>query len=531
MPLRAPLLRHPLLAALAAALGGLLLDAASPGLSLWAAAPVGVALVLAALWGRRPGAGALLGALAGAAFWFPHISWLTLYLGLIPWLALGTVMTAWWALLGAAVAAVTRWLPALPAPRWLRAALTALAVAGLWVAKEQGQSVLPYGGFAWGRLAHTQANGPLIELVSWLGFAGFSGLLALLVALPLAVAALREPARGEAGGQRLRAAVPAVAAVAALGLLATVPAAPQTDAGSARVLAVQGNADAGIFADRAPGDIFSAHASATLGAAEDAAPDVILWPENAADVALRDDPYAASVLDSLSERFDAPIVTGTILRDPDGAGERLTNSAVLWEPGAGITARYDKRRPVPFAEYMPNRAFYRAIVPELIDLVQLEYAFGDRPSVLDIDGLRAGIAICFDIIFDDQAVAMSAGGAEIVFAPTNNADFGHTDESAQQLAIARLRAVEMGRTLVNVSTVGTSAVVAPTGELLAELTPFTADTMLVDAPLRTGVTPALRWGAPIAGALIAAGLLGLGAAGTLALLGRGRRGGAATLAE
>ena len=41
---------------------------------------------------------------------------------------------------------------------------------------------------------------------------------------------------------------------------------------------------------------------------------------------------------------------------------------------------------------------------------------------------------------------------------TNNATFGYTDESEQQLAISRLRAIEHGRSVVHVSTVGVSGV-------------------------------------------------------------------------
>ena len=165
--------------------------------------------------------------------------------------------------------------------------------------------------------------------------------------------------------------------------------------------------------------------------------------------------------------------------------------------------------------------------PDLVDLVQLEYSFGQLPAVLPIETsageIRAGIAICFDIIFDDHAVALMNGGgdaAEVILAQTNNADFGHTDQSAQQLQIAKLRAVETGRALVNISTVGTSAVVLPNGEEVDRLTPFTAGAMVAEVPLVTGQTPALRFGSVIAGAwlaLAAAGmLLGLAA-------GRGRR--------
>ena len=105
----------------------------------------------------------------------------------------------------------------------------------------------------------------------------------------------------------------------------------------------------------------------------------------------------------------------------------------------------------------------------------------------------------------------------MILAQTNNADFGHTDQSAQQLQIAKLRAVETGRALVNISTVGTSAVVLPNGEEVDRLTPFTAGAMVAEVPLVTGQTPALRFGSVIAGAWLA-----LAAAGMLLSLAAGR---------
>ena len=62
-----------------------------------------------------------------------------------------------------------------------------------------------------------------------------------------------------------------------------------------------------------------------------------------------------------------------------------------------------------------------------------------------------------------------------------------------------LRAIETGRALVNISTVGTSAVVMPDGSDLARLDTFTADAMVTEVPLVRGETPALRLGAFLAG--------------------------------
>ncbi len=96
---------------------------------------------------------------------------------------------------------------------------------------------------------------------------------------------------------------------------------------------------------------------------------------------------------------------------------------------------------------------------------------------------------------------------------TNNADFRDTDENLQQLAFARMRAIETGRSVVNLSTVGTSQVIAPDGTTIDGLPAGEAGHMLTDVPLRTGLTPAV-----IAGAWVQA-LLGWGSLLALIALG------------
>ncbi|WP_370567873.1 apolipoprotein N-acyltransferase [Leucobacter sp. L43] len=511
---------------IAAVAGGLLLDAATPGLSWWPLAFPAVALVCAAVWQQRARWGFLVGALAGAAFWMPHIGWLTLYLGPIPWAALCALMILWFGLFGVAAAVATRGLRRIAILRRSAAALAgaqAASVAGLWMLREQLQGALPYGGFAWGRLATTQADGPLLQSVSWLGFAGLSALLAFASVVPVAVALVAR----DRGASVRPVLVGVAASLVVLVALAALPAAPLEQSGALRVAAVQGNSKSGIFDDREAGGVIRDHFTATEELldrleAERRTVDVIVWPENSAEFAAPDQLIRSQRLAKLAERAGAPIVVGTVLANEDGT---YSNSSLVWNSEGPTDARYDKRYPVPFAEYMPNRPFFRAIVPDLVDLVQLEYAAGTRPSALEVDTsagvIRAGIAICFDIIFDPQAVAMASDGAQVIFAQTNNADFGRTDESAQQLAIARTRAVEMGRAVVNDSTVGTSAVVAPDGRSLDELQPFTRDAMVAEVPLVEGLTPALRFGGAIASVGALVGVLGL-AGGVFGLV-RARR--------
>lgn len=507
-----------------AAIGGLLLDVATPSINWWPAAVLAIVLISVAVWQQRGRVGFFAGTAAGIGFWFPHIFWLTLYLGPVPWLALGTLMTLWFGVFGLAAAAATRGLSRLRLRLWQRTGAQVSTVAGLWVLREELQSSVPYGGFAWGRLAHTQAEGPLAEVVSWLGFSGLSGVIALfgvtlaaLVWLMLTSSALKVPPR------RLRLLGVAVATAGIFGLFSLLPVAAVEQTGTLRVAAIQGNSKSGIFDDRDSGDVLRDHIAETERLISDLdeageSVDVIVWPENSAEFDLPENRFGAIQIRRLARLADAPIVIGSVVPNSDGT---YSNSSLVWGPSgqltdaAGQPLRYDKRYPVPFAEYMPHRAFYRALAPDLVDLVQLSYAPGQRSAAMDIptgpseQTFTAGFAICFDIIFDPQAREMVDAGAEIIFAQTNNADFGRTDESAQQLQIAHLRALETGRALVNISTVGTSAVVLPDGEVIEKLTPFTADYMVTELPLTSGLTPALQFGGVITGVWIFIGAAGL----------------------
>jgi apolipoprotein N-acyltransferase len=217
---------------------------------------------------------------------------------------------------------------------------------------------------------------------------------------------------------------------------------------------------------------------------------------------------------------NAPLVFGTI-EERDG---KLYNTSLAWAPGADAPADYyDKKRPVPFGEYVPDRAFWEKLAPDLIGLIGRDYVPGTRSGVLDVNGMRLGSAICFDIT-DDKAIAeLATDGAQIILAQTNNGDFGHTDESVQQLAIARIRALETGRDLVNVSTVGTSAVIAADGTTLDRLPTFQAGVMVQTLTVHEGLTPATRLQGTLSPILATASLLSLAALLVIARLRRQMR--------
>ncbi len=121
-----------------------------------------------------------------------------------------------------------------------------------------------------------------------------------------------------------------------------------------------------------------------------------------------------------------------------------------------------------------------------------------------LDDVGIGLAICFDVIFDDVIWAGARQGAQVYLLQSNNGDFRGTDENLQQAAFARMRAIETGRAVINVSTTGTSQAIAPDGTVLDVLDADIAGARITTVPLRTGITPAVIGGYWIAG-LIAGG--------------------------
>jgi apolipoprotein N-acyltransferase len=480
---------------------GPILDVGFPDRGIWPMTFIGIALVLVSLIGRSVGGAILTGLVAGLSFYLTHIAWASLFLGLLPMAALSVLESLFFSLGSVAITLAYRWLPlAWPTPTG-KLLLVPAVVAGLWTAREAWASVWPYGGFAWGRVSLSQSESPISPLFGWLGISGVSFIMVFAVAACLAailtLLARRHPLHLSAPRHCPPASGPSslrvvVVPVAILAVMVAVPAWPVATTGSIRVAAVQGNGEAGYFQASTSDELIQAQVNATLPLFGEKV-DVVLWPEGSTFRDPQTDEYTGQVFDFISREMDAPLVAQGVTQ----RGERFYNTAVFWKEGEGVVDYFDKRHPVPFGEYIPDRAFWRPFAPDLIDLIQRDYTPGTTDLTFDINGVITGITICFDIV-DDQVLYDSVReGAEVLFASSNNADFGRTDESAQQLAIARIRAMELGRGLVNVSTVGITAVIAPDGGITAELPWFTAGALVEDVPLSTTVTPALMVGRQI----------------------------------
>ena len=123
--------------------------------------------------------------------------------------------------------------------------------------------------------------------------------------------------------------------------------------------------------------------------------------------------------------------------------------------------------------------------------------------------MRVGVNICFDIV-DDQILTESVEqGAQVIFAQSNNADFG---THRRERAAARHRADPRDGArsqVVNISTVGISAMIAPDGTITDRLPWYEPGSIVTDVPLSTVTTPAVLIGRQVEWLVSALGLAGV----------------------
>lgn len=482
--------------------GGLSLWLAFPGNDLWWMAYVGIGALALATVGVGPGRGFLLGWAAGLAYFIPLLEWSGIFVGALPWMALSVLEALYVAGLGAVCGYLQR------------DGVRPLVVALAWVVSELARATTPFGGFPWGRVAFSQADAPLLAVASVLGTPGVTFTAALVGALgALAIERVlrprqlwhrqleHRPSMGPAERKGLW--VAPVAAVGALVLLLGPLAIPRpTDGEPLQVLGIQGNVPEMTLEFNAQRRaVLDNHANTTLRAAaliesgDLPQPDIVFWPENASDIDPLRNVDAAEVIAQAVSAVDVPVLVGAVLREPE---DHVTNASLLYLPGEGAVDRYVKQKPVPFAERIPYRDFFRMFTDK-VDLVARDFVAGDEPGLMSVPtavgDVALGIAICFEVVVDDLMRENVLLGAEVLFVPTNNATFGFTDESVQQLAASRVKAVELGRPVVHVSTVGVSGLVQPDGTVQEQTELFTQDIMSGSVPRRTDLTLAARLGA------------------------------------
>ncbi len=502
---------------------GALLYASFPPLNWWWAAVLAAALLAWVLIhpDTTPAGGLGYGFLFGLAFYLPLLPWISKLVGAFPWVALAIVCALFPGVFGL-LAVVVRRLPGWPI--WF---------ALVWTAQEWLKSIFPFGGFPWGLVAFGQADGPLLPLVQ-LGGTALLSLATVLLGFSLTAIALEivkwwhtgSAARGHASAHRPPAVLlPAICiCLVLLGAVLVWPEVRPAGAGSGRepsiaVAVVQGNVPRlGLDFNSQRRAVLDNHVRETMRLADDvragtaAQPQFVIWPEDSSDI----DPFvnadAGQQIAKAANAIGVPILIGTVLGVPGSTEEtpEYTNTVIVWNPVTGPADRHDKEIVQPFGEYLPMRWLFKHLSGYADRAGHFVPRIGS--DVVVVGDVPVGVSTCWEVIFDREPRKAVLNGAQLLAVPANNATFNKT-MSEQQLAFAKVRAVEHDRYVVVAGTTGISAMIAPDGHELARTDFFEPAYLDTQVRLKTTLTPATRWGpvlqwilVALAGAAILAGI-------------------------
>ena len=427
-------------------LAGIVLSGAFEPVGKWWLAPIALLIHMYAI--ERTNRRVLSAFIFAFSFNAVLLHWTSTFVGSTPWIILSVGLSL-------------LYLPLSLVGRWGIAAYPLL-----FVALEEVRNRFPFGGFGWARVAYSQADAPYAAIASRGGAISLSAITVLIAGFIFFV---------------LNKKVNLIFLMPLFALLIpnNITALSQTS-----VLMIQGNVpELGLEFNARAKEVFNNHINETNKAlAQDKKVDFIVWPENAVDV----DPYTNKDVYEKLEAFEKPLIIGAIV----GKGDKILNTSILW--GDKTQEIYVKQHLTPYGEYIPLRSLAEKISP-LVNQVK-DFSPGNEQKIFTIGQAKIAPVICFELV-DDEILSAAAKKSNLLVVQTNSATFGKSAESAQQLSMTRIRAIEHSRNVVSVSTTGISAVIDFKGKVLKQTSMGTAEHVFAEVGLIGQISPRDRYGA------------------------------------
>ncbi len=443
---------------------------------------------------RRAWRGWWLGYVGGLVFFWINLSWLG-EVSIGGAIALPCYLAVYFGFWGAFAATVGRWDPdsaegagtaagskwqKLFAPSWAVLRVSFLNAA-LWCGLEWLRGVA-FTGFTWNGLG--VALHESLYLVQVADLIGVSGLSFVLMFCSCILLATLVRLAGEFGRRGLRphldftVGVALVMAVFLYGLKRVKQARGETI--DIRVLLVQLNVPIDQKWDEAfLGKTLRDYYDLTSAYVEASDYDLVVWPESAVPGRFFY-PWVQDFFNSVLAKGDFYLMSG--IEEEAQPGE-LYNSAVLMRGSTRNFQMYRKAHLVPFGEYIPLRGVFPPFEWVAGRLIPSDFESGKSLDPLSAGdkGFQMIPLICFeDTIGRLARKFVRQGQPQLMVNVTNDGWFWESAGSAQHLANARFRCIELRRPMVRSANTGVSCIIDELGSLYDRDSPSPFERKIAD---------------------------------------------------
>jgi apolipoprotein N-acyltransferase len=254
---------------------------------------------------------------------------------------------------------------------------------------------------------------------------------------------------------------------------------------TARFSCIQANLDQLHWSSGSLDTSFAVIESLTYRAAQDS-PRCIVMAESALlcylDRQLRRRNRVLGWHDSLG----VPMIIGALdwKRGPENSPYRFLvyNTAFFLGSGSRTLQPYYKMKLVPFSEAIPFEADFPVL--SRVNLGESDFKAGSTPVVFTVDtALRVVPLICYEVIFPAFVRSRLDTAADVIVNITNDGWFRRSSGPFHHGAMARMRCIENGTSLVRCANSGISMMVDPVGRVIARKGLYRRGVLTAEVPL------------------------------------------------
>jgi apolipoprotein N-acyltransferase len=208
--------------------------------------------------------------------------------------------------------------------------------------------------------------------------------------------------------------------------------------------------------------------------------DLVVMPESAFPLSFYDGyDYHGPILDDLLALRDYTLLVGI---NEDALDEGLFNSIFAFRGSSHNFHSYRKIHLVPFGEYLPFRDTIPGWGKLVGDALRFDFSPGESTEPMKVEDPDFEIIpmVCFEDTLGRLTRKFITGNPQVMVNVTNDGWFGETEASAQHLANAVFRCIELRRPMVRAANTGITCAIDDFGSLADRSDGSGAERVLAD---------------------------------------------------